>query len=171
MSCHLLRGIERVARCDMSIVLEVGSRELENLQRRLPLFVFDLAWGSLSFLNLANETSIQKSCSCSIYILFTGKGGNGGGCANCHRRRRPHVSAMPMPISGELHPCHFFGMEPSSKVHQSSLYISSLCSYQHHRQVAMKHSGLQRDVLSLYRKCLRVSRTKGEVSGLQLSYG
>ncbi|KAG4441333.1 hypothetical protein IFR05_003196 [Cadophora sp. M221] len=26
----------------------------------------------------------------------------------------------------------------------------------------MKHSGLQRDVLSLYRKCLRVSRTKGE---------
>ncbi|KAK6587488.1 hypothetical protein PZA11_000778 [Diplocarpon coronariae] len=27
----------------------------------------------------------------------------------------------------------------------------------------MRYSGLQRDVFSLYRKCLRVSRTKGEV--------
>ena len=35
----------------------------------------------------------------------------------------------------------------------------------------MKHSGLQRDVLSLYRKCLRVSRTKGEVSEHQLGHG
>ncbi|CAL3961912.1 unnamed protein product [Diplocarpon coronariae] len=26
----------------------------------------------------------------------------------------------------------------------------------------MRYSGLQRDVFSLYRKCLRVSRTKGE---------